>query len=56
MLHLEAGLCGKTSPRESSVTLAQKQVCRVLSGGRHHQVPRTELRSDQKGIQRRSQT
>lgn len=32
MLHLEAGFCGKTSPRESSVTSARKQVSRVLSG------------------------
>lgn len=30
LLHLEAGFCGKTPLRESSVTLAQKQVSRVL--------------------------
>lgn len=38
MLHLEAGFCGKTSPRESSVTSAQRQVSRVLAGSRQHHV------------------
>lgn len=56
MLHLEAVFCGKTSPRESSVTLARKQVSKVLGGSCQHQVSRAVQRSDQKGTQGLTQT